>query len=134
MKKRLCELAKETAKKSYSPYSGFKVGAALLCADLSIYTGANVENASYSVTVCAERSAFLQAVNDGKRQFLSIAVAGGREAVGTDLCPPCGVCLQTMLEFCDPKTFKVYLVRDEGFEEYLLSELLPLGFKNEVLL
>lgn len=134
MKKRLCELAKETANKAYSPYSGFNVGAALLCSDGSIYSGANVENASYSVTVCAERSAFLNAVNDGKREFLSIAIAGGREKVGTALCPPCGVCLQTMLEFCDPKTFRVYLVRDEECEEYLLCELLPLGFKNEALL
>jgi cytidine deaminase len=133
MKERLCELAKEAANNAYSPYSGFKVGAALLCADGSIYIGSNVENASYSVTVCAERNAFLKAVNDGKREFLSIAVAGGREEVGSLLCPPCGVCLQTMLEFCDPKTFKIFLVNDNGCDEYLLSRLIPLGFKNEVL-
>lgn len=134
MKERLCELAKEVANNSYSPYSGFKVGAALLCADGSIYKGTNVENASYSVTVCAERSAFLKAVNDGKREFTAIAVAGGREDIGAEICPPCGVCLQTMLEFCDPKSFKVFLTRKGQCEEYLLSDLLPFGFKNEVLL
>ncbi len=132
MKQKLCESAKEAAKNSYSPYSGFKVGAALLCADGSIYKGTNIENASYSVTICAERSAVSKAVSDGKREFVAAAIAGGREEVGVEACPPCGVCRQTLLEFCDPETFKVYLVHKNGCDEYLLKELLPLGFKNEV--
>ena len=131
MKNRLCELAKEIANNAYSPYSGFKVGAALLCADGSIYLGSNVENASYSVTVCAERSAFLKAVNDKKYDFTAIAVAGGRDEIGKTLCPPCGVCLQTMAEFCNPDKFMVYLVNGDGIDEHLLSEMLPFGFKSE---
>ena len=133
MKTKLCELAVNAAKNSYSPYSGFKVGAALLCKDGSVYLGCNVENASYSATVCAERTAFLKALSDGKREFSAIAVAGGREEVGIDACPPCGICRQTMAEFCKNDDFSVLLVRKNGFDEYLLNELFPLSFGEELL-
>lgn len=133
MKTKLCELAVNAAKNSYSPYSGFKVGAALLCKDGSVYLGCNVENASYSATVCAERTAFLKALSDGKRDFSAIAVAGGREDVGIYACPPCGICRQTMAEFCKNDDFSVLLVRKNGFDEYLLNELFPLSFGEELL-
>lgn len=133
MKTKLCELAVNAAKNSYSPYSGFKVGAALLCKDGSVYLGCNVENASYSATVCAERTAFLKALSDGKREFSAIAVAGGREEIGIDACPPCGICRQTMAEFCKNDDFSVLLVRKNGFDEYLLNELFPLSFGEELL-
>lgn len=128
MKTKLCVAAVTSADYSYSKYSGFRVGAALLCSDGSVYTGANIENASFSATVCAERTAFFKAVSEGKRDFVSIAVAGGRETVGKELCCPCGVCRQVMAEFCDPDKFTVLLVKEDGYEEYTLRELLPHSF------
>lgn len=132
MNNSLCELAINAAKNSYSPYSGFKVGAALLCDDGSIYLGTNVENASYSATICAERIAFVKAVSEGKRNFVAIAVAGGRENVGEEICNPCGTCCQTMAEFCDADKFKILLPHKNGCEELLLRDLLPHSFKIEV--
>lgn len=127
----LAKLAAESAKAAYSPYSGFKVGAALLCTDGTVYTGCNIENSAYSATVCAERVAFFKAVSDGKTEFEAIAVAGGKDAVIDGICPPCGVCRQVMAEFCDSKRFKVLLVKKDGFEEYSLEELLPLSFGKD---
>ncbi len=121
-------MAVSAAENSYSPYSRFRVGAALLCSDGSVYTGTNIENSAYSATICAERTAFFKAVSDGKRDFVSMAIAGGREAVGKELCSPCGVCRQVMAEFCDPDKFTVLLVKKDGYEEYLLRELLPHSF------
>ena len=129
MKEKLISLAKSAAKNSHSPYSGFRVGAALLCDDGSIYLGTNIENSSYSATVCAERTAFFKAVSEGKRGFTAIAIAGGREEVGVELCPPCGICRQVMAEFCDPDKFQIILVKEKGYEEYLLRDILPLAFK-----
>ena len=86
----LFKKAAEARLKSYSPYSGYSVGAALLCSDGSVYTGCNIENAAYTPTVCAERTAFFKAVSDGRRDFRAIAVAGGKD--GVDACTPCGVC------------------------------------------
>ena len=125
MKSKLCESAISAADNSYSPYSNFRVGAALLCADGTVYTGTNIENSSYSATVCAERTAFFKAVSDGKRDFVSIAIAGGREDVGKEICYPCGVCRQVMAEFCDFDKFSVLLVKEGGYEEYSLRDLLP---------
>lgn len=125
----LCRLALEARKSSYSPYSGFKVGAALLSASGKIYTGCNIENAAYSPTVCAERVAFFKAVSEGETEFEAIAIAGGANDVPDGECPPCGVCRQVMAEFCKPDTFKIYLVKNES--EHLpltLRELLPYGF------
>ena len=117
---------------AYTPYSHFKVGAALLCADGTVYTGCNIENAAFSPTVCAERVAFFKAVSDGCRDFTALAVAGAPEDKAPDAaCAPCGVCRQVMAEFCDPETFEILLATENGVEEaYLLKELLPKGFRK----
>ena len=110
MKQTLCDKAKEARNNAYTPYSGFKVGAALLCSDGSIYTGCNIENASYSPTVCAERVAIFKAVSEGKREFSAIAVCGSPKGELTaKLCYPCGVCRQVLSEFCGDD-FKVYVI------------------------
>ena len=124
---KLCELAKEAMTHSYSPYSGYKVGAALLCKDGAVYTGCNIENAAYTPTICAERTAIFKAVYDGQRAFAAIAVCGGKDGVITGRFPPCGVCRQVMREFCNDD-FKVYLVTPEGYQETTLGQLLPESF------
>ena len=124
---KLIELAKEAMTHSYSPYSGYKVGAALLCGDGAVYTGCNIENASYTPTVCAERTAIFKAVYDGHRDFVAIAVCGGKDGVITGSFPPCGVCRQVMREFCGDD-FKVYLVKPDGYEMRTLAQLLPDSF------
>ena len=123
----LCKLAIEAMGHAYAPYSGFQVGAALLCADGSVYQGCNIENAAYSPTNCAERTAFFKAVYDGHRDFTAIAVCGGKDGVITGAFPPCGVCRQVMREFCGDD-FRIYLVNDKGFETVTLAQLLPYGF------
>ena len=123
----LIRLAKEAMSHSYSPYSGFKVGAALLCADGTVYQGCNIENASYTPTVCAERTAFFKAVYDGHRDFTAIAVCGGKDGVITGQFPPCGVCRQVMREFCKDD-FKIYLIGADGYETVTLGQLLPHSF------
>lgn len=123
----LIEKAKQAMEKAYAPYSGFQVGAALLCADGSIYTGCNIENASFSPTICAERTAFAKAVSEGKRDFKAIAVCGGKGGHITGLCTPCGVCRQVMAEFCK-EDFQVILVKPDGYEQRTLSQLLPDSF------
>mgnify|MGYP001774960377 CR=1 FL=1 len=129
----LCKLAIEAMGHAYVPYSGYKVGAALLCADGSVYQGCNIENAAYSPTNCAERTAFFKAVYDGHRDFTAIAVCGGKDGVITGAFPPCGVCRQVMAEFCRPGEFLVYLDtgRDGEYETYTLEGLLPRGFTPE---
>ena len=128
-KTKLVELALEARHFSYCPYSGFAVGAALLCEDGTVYTGCNIENAAFTPTSCAERTAFFKAVSEGKRSFLAIAVVGGpSEREPEDFCAPCGVCRQVMMEFCDPKAFRVILgKKDLEYREYTLEEILPLG-------
>ena len=125
----LVNLAKEARSHAYVPYSGFSVGAALLCKDGKIYQGCNIENAAFGPTVCAERTAFFKAVYDGERDFEAIAVVGGRAGEEiTGLFPPCGVCRQVMREFCD-LDFKLYLGRENGaFETMTLGEMLPMRF------
>ena len=127
MELELIEKAKQAMEKAYAPYSGFQVGAALLCADGSIYTGCNIENASFSPTICAERTAFAKAVSEGKRDFTAIAVCGGKGGNITGLCAPCGVCRQVMAEFCK-EDFQVILVKADGYEMRTLSQLLPDSF------
>lgn len=118
--------ARESA---YAPYSGFRVGAALLCQDGSVYRGCNVENASFSATNCAERTAFFSAVCDGQRAFRAIGIVGGSGMV-TDFCTPCGVCLQVMAEFCDASRFTVVLFDGTGQRKELrLADLLPNAFR-----
>ena len=126
---KLVELAKEAMSHAYVPYSGYRVGAALLCADGTVYQGCNIENAAYSPTVCAERTAFFKAVYDGHRDFSAIAVCGGKDGHITGLFPPCGVCRQVMAEFCG-KDFPIYLVHPTGYEKRTLEQLLPLGFSS----
>lgn len=115
--------------KSYSPYSNFSVGAALLATNGRIYQGCNIENASYTPTNCAERTAFFKAVSEGVTTFEAIAIVGGKTGEVVDYCAPCGVCRQVMMEFCDPKTFQVILAKSEDeYKEFTLEEILPLGF------
>ena len=124
----LMEMAKTAMAGAYAPYSGYKVGAALLCADGTVYTGCNIENAAYSPTNCAERTAFFKAVSEGRRKFSAIAVCGGKDGVITGTFPPCGVCRQVMQEFCKGD-FKIYLTdANGGIETLTLSQLLPYGF------
>ena len=128
--RKLSHLALEARERAYAPYSSFKVGAALLASSGKIYCGCNIENASYTPTNCAERTAFFKAVSEGEREFVAIAVAGGSGEV-SNICPPCGVCLQVMAEFCDPESFGVYLVKNENESKLvLLKELLPYGFSR----
>lgn len=123
----LCKLAKEAMTHAYAPYSGYRVGAALLCADGTVYQGCNIENAAFSPTVCAERTAIFKAVYDGQRDFSAIAVCGGKDGIITGAFPPCGVCRQVMREFCG-ENFVVYLVNESGFEAVTLAQLLPYSF------
>lgn len=118
--------------RAYAPYSHHHVAAALLCKDGSVYTGFNMENAAYSPTICAERSAFVRAVHDGQREFAAIAICGGMHGKAESYCAPCGVCRQVMREFCDPKEFVVILAKEDGtYLEKRLEELLPMGFGPE---
>jgi cytidine deaminase len=127
----LVQLALEARARAYTPYSGFAVGAALLCADGTVYQGCNIENAAFGPTICAERVAVFKAVYDGKRDFAAIAVAGGKAGQEvTGLFPPCGVCRQVLREFCG-LDFPLYLVKENGaYETRTLGELLPLSFSN----
>lgn len=125
----LIETALKAREFSYSPYSKFKVGAALLAKSGKVYTGCNIESASYTPTNCAERTAFFKAVSEGEREFEAIAIAGGYDGVPTEYSYPCGVCRQVMMEFCDPKSFRVITaVSKEKYLEKTLEEMLPYGF------
>ena len=127
----LIELAKNAMTKAYAPYSGFQVGAALLCADGTVYQGCNIENASFSPTVCAERTAIFKAVSEGHRDFAALAVCGGKHGVIEGFFPPCGVCRQVMREFCRDD-FPVYLAGVSGtWQLKTLEELLPLSFRAD---
>ena len=120
----LMYLAENAKQKSYSPYSKFKVGAALLTKDGKIYVGANIENSSYPATVCAERVAIFKAISDGEYEFEKIAISGS----GNDFCYPCGICRQVMSEFCK-ENFLIILESGEKIKELKLGELLPHSFK-----
>ena len=124
---KLMEYAMEAMGRAYAPYSGFKVGAALLCADGTVYQGCNIENAAYGPTNCAERTAFFKAVYDGQREFSAIAVCGGKDGVITGSFPPCGVCRQVMAEFCKPD-FQVYMAKADSIDTKTLEQLLPNSF------
>lgn len=127
--KELLHEAVEARKKTYSPFSGFGVGAALLTKDGMVYTGCNIENSAFTPTCCAERTAFIKAVSEGKREFIRIAVAGGYMGKPLERIVPCGVCLQVMMEFCDPQKFELVLaLSEEDYEVRRLAELLPYGF------
>ena len=125
--KALIDKAIEAMGRAYAPYSSFKVGAALLCADGQIYTGCNIENSSFSPTICAERVAVSKAVSEGKRDFCAIAVVGGKDGEISDYCFPCGVCRQVISEFCSDD-FAVILYNGKEMKEYTLDEILPFRF------
>ena len=119
----------EAMQYSYTPYSNFRVGAALLTKEGKIYRGCNVENAAYTPTNCAERTAFFKAVSEGAREFEAICIVGGKNGILEEYTPPCGVSRQVMMEFCNPVTFKIILATNEDhYTELTLKELLPLGF------
>ncbi len=124
----LCAAAISAMKNAYVPYSGYRVGAALLTKSGRVYTGCNIENASFTPTVCAERTAVFKAVSEGERDFAMLAVCGGKNGVITGAFPPCGVCRQVLAEFCPPD-FPVLLITGEGaYRRVTLAELLPFGF------
>ena len=125
--RQLIECAIEARKMSYSPYSNFRVGAALVGKSGKIYTGCNVENAGYSPTNCAERTALFKAVSEGEREFTAIAIVGGKGETLAPLCAPCGVCRQVLAEFCE-KDFRIVLGTPDEIKVYTLAELLPLSF------
>ena len=128
---KLMELAKEAMERAYAPYSQCKVGAALLCADGTVYMGCNIENAAYSPTNCAERTAIFKAVYDGHRDFVAIAVCGGTDGKIAGSFPPCGVCRQVLREFCKDD-FAVYLESADGTIQTLtLAQLLPCSFDSD---
>lgn len=131
----LVQAAIRAREKAYCPYSNFAVGAALLCADGTVYGGCNIENAAYSPGNCAERTAIFRAVFDGHRDFAAIAVVGGPQGQPiSELCAPCGVCRQVMREFCDPATFRILMgTSDTEYIESTLEELLPYSFGPESL-
>ncbi len=123
-------LAKEAMKNSYAPYSNYNVGAVLLCKNGNIYKGCNIENASYSVTCCAERTALFSAVASGEKDFEAVCVVGGKNGVITNYAMPCGVCRQALAEFCDAD-FKVCVgISEEEIKEFTLGELLPYSFNK----
>ncbi|MCI9185449.1 MAG: cytidine deaminase [Lachnospiraceae bacterium] len=132
MAQKLAGQAIEAMGRAYAPYSGFQVGAALLTREGKIYLGCNIENAAYSPSNCAERTAFFKAVSEGERHFSAICIVGGKGGALTGYTAPCGVCRQVMREFCDPEIFRVVLaVDEEHWQEYLLKDLLPMGFGPE---
>ena len=123
----ICKAA-EAREFAYTPYSHFKVGAALLAKNGKVFTGCNIENATYTPTVCAERTAFFKAVSEGVKEFEAIAIVGGKEGEIAPFCAPCGVCRQVMAEFCDTATFKLVLGSPEKFDVYTLNDVLPFAF------
>ena len=128
MKETLLKQAKNALQNAYAPYSSFFVATALECADGSIFTGVNIQNASYGATLCAERSAFAAAITQGKRDFVRILIIGGKGGEITDFCPPCGICRQVMGEFCK-KEFEIILYNGKDYHIYTLTQLLPEGFR-----
>lgn len=132
-KKDLFNLAKEAMKNSYAPYSNYNVGASLLCINGNVYKGCNIENASYSLTNCAERTAVFSAVAHGEKKFEAICIVGGKNGVITDYAMPCGSCRQVLSEFCDAD-FKVYVgINENDIKEFKLGELLPCSFNKSKL-
>ena len=130
-KEELVRIAYEAQKFSYSPYSGFQVGAALLTKSGKVYTGCNIENAAFSPTNCAERTAFFKAVSEGEKEFEAIAVVGNKKDAPKEeweFCTPCGVCRQVMLEFVNPEEFIVISGKGEDAREFILKDLLPESF------
>ena len=125
--KELCRLAVEAREKAYAPYSGYRVGAALLAKSGEVYLGSNIENAAYTPTNCAERTALFKAVSEGEKEFTAIAIVGGRYESIADFCAPCGVCRQVLAEFCD-KDFRLILGNPSHIQVFTFEEILPFAF------
>lgn len=128
--KELMVAANEARKFAYTPYSNFKVGAALLTKSGKLYTGCNIENSSYTPTVCAERTAVFKAVSEGESDFAVIAVVGGKDENPLEFCSPCGVCRQVLAEFCGAD-FRILLGNPEKFQSYTVDEILPFSFTKK---
>ncbi len=126
----LISAALDARENAYAPYSNFFVGAALETADGKIYTGCNIESASFSGTVCAERVALFKAVSEGETKFSAIAVVGGGEDGTNDYCAPCGICRQVLSEFCDDDMIVILARELDDYEETTLGELLPRAFRS----
>lgn len=130
----LIRKAMDMRSRAYAPYSGFTVGAALMCTDGTIYTGTNIENAAYGVTMCAERTAVFKAVSEGKKSFSAIAIIGGKAAADKlAICPPCGECRQVLREFCTNRFVVILATSVSDYELHTLGELLPLSFDADKL-
>lgn len=130
--KNMINLAIEQIKYSYAPYSDFKVGAVLMSKTGKLYTGCNIENAAYTPTNCAERTAFFKAISQGEREFMGICIVGGKGGKIEEMTAPCGVCRQVMMEFCNPESFEIILaVNEKNYKIFKLKEILPLGFGPE---
>ena len=130
-KEELIKLAYEAQEKSYSPYSEFQVGAALLAKSGNVYLGCNIENAAYSPSNCAERTAFFKAISEGEKEFQAIAIVGNKKNAPKEewgFCAPCGVCRQVMMEFVNPEEFQIYLGKGEESKSFTLRELMPESF------
>ena len=133
--KELIEKAMEARKNAYTPYSNFKVGAALVTKSGKVYTGCNIENAGYTPSNCAERTAFFKAVSEGEREFERIVIVAGKDGEDLSFAAPCGVCRQVMMEFCDPKTFEITMAEGvDKYATYTLEQILPFGFGPKNLL
>lgn len=126
--KELCREAIDAMKNAYAPYSGYKVGAALLTEKGKLFAGCNIENAAYTPTVCAERVALFNAISSGERNFTAIAVAGRKDGVISGAFPPCGVCRQVMAEFCAPDFTVLVVTGEDSYKKYTLNELFPQAF------
>lgn len=126
--KELCKEAIDAMKNAYAPYSGYKVGAALLTEKGKLFAGCNIENAAYTPTVCAERVALFNAISSGERNFTAIAVAGEKDGVISGAFPPCGVCRQVMAEFCAPDFTVLVVTGEDSYKKYTLNELFPQAF------
>lgn len=130
--KNMINLAIEQIKYSYAPYSDFKVGAVLMSKTGKLYMGCNIENAAYTPTNCAERTAFFKAISQGEREFMGICIVGGKGGKIEEMTAPCGVCRQVMMEFCNPESFEIILaVNENNYKIFKLKEILPLGFGPE---
>lgn len=132
-KKDLFNMAKDAMINSYAPYSNYNVGASLLCKSGNVYKGCNVENASYSLTNCAERTAIFTAIANGETEFEAICIVGGKNGVIADYAMPCGACRQVLAEFCNVD-FKVYVgINENDIKEFKLGDLLPYSFDKSKL-
>jgi cytidine deaminase len=131
----LIQMAFEARENSVCPYSSFAVGAALLCRDGEVYSGCNIECGAFSATMCAERTAIFKAVSEGVRDFRAIAVVGGKiEDDNLNYCPPCGVCRQVIVEFCNQPDFEIVIAKSvDDYVVYKIDQLLPEAFTDSML-